>query len=243
MVAGGGAAGLNIVRIGRQIGLRDIVIPKLAAGLSAVGGLFTDITAVFSRGHHSISTTFDYDGVNRALAELNAEMDAFFTAVPHDGETRRRIECEARYDQQMSEIDIDLGDIERFTDASDVAWLQQRFDANHLDLFAVNQPGFPIETITWRAEARIVRRKPSLSDEGFADREARPATPSSTRMAYFAGAPVNTPIFRGERLRPGDLVEGPAIIEEPTTTIVVIPGARALVRPTHYLIDVGGGVG
>ena len=241
IVAGGGAAGLNIVRIGRQIGLREIVIPKLAAGLSAVGGLFSDITAVFSRGHYTVSTKFDYDGVNRALAELNDEMDAFFAAVAHDGETRRRVECEARYDQQMSEIAIDLGHLERFKDSRDVAWLQERFDANHLDLFAVNHPGFPIEMITWRAEARIVRRKPLLSDDGYARADVQPATPVSIRTAHFGGTPVETPIFRGELLRPGDRVEGPAIIEEHTTTIVIIPGASALVRPTHYLIDVGAG--
>ncbi len=37
-----------------------------------------------------------------------------------------------------------------------------------------------------------------------------------------------------------DAIAGPAIIEEPTTTIVIPPGAHATVRPSHYLIDVGG---
>lgn len=239
MVAGGGAAGLNIVRIGREIGLRQIVIPKLAAGLSAVGGLFSDITAVFSRGHYTVSTDFDFAGVNRALAELTTEMDNFFEAVGHEGTALRRVECEARYDQQMWEIDVNLGELEAFRDAQDVVDLQQRFDANHLSLFAVNQPGFPIETITWRAEARIERHKPSLSDEALGAEEGKDAAPSSGRRTVFDGASVETPIFRGDDLRSGDRIVGPAIIEEPTTTIVVIPGAAALVRPTHYLIDVG----
>ena len=239
MVAGGGAAGLNIVRIGREIGLRQIIIPKLAAGLSAVGGLFSDITAVFSRGHYTVSTDFDYAGVNQALEELNEEMDRFFAAVAYDGESQRRIECEARYDQQMWEIDVNLGDLNSFNDARDVANLQEQFDRNHLSLFAVNQPGFPIETITWRAEARIERHKPSLSEETLKPVGTRNVSPSSVRSSVFDGNSIDTPIYRGAVLQVGDTVVGPAIIEEPTTTIVIIPGALAQVRPTHYFIDVG----
>lgn len=239
MVAGGGAAGLNIVRIARQIGLREILIPKLAAGLSAVGGLFTDVTAVFARGHYTLSTAFDYAGVNDAIAALHAEMDAFFASMPHAGEGHRRIECEARYDQQMWEIDVDLGPDGRFETAGDVKRLQEQFDANHLNLFAVNQPGSPIEAITWRGEARVVRRKPELDGDPRESVRAPSARPASTRQACFGGIPVTTPVFDGARLEPGDIIDGPAIIEEPTTTVVIIPGARATVRATHYLIDVG----
>ena len=235
LVAGGGAAGLNIVRIGRELGVRDIVIPRLAAGLSAVGGLFSDITAVFSRGHYTRSTNFDYAGVNRALAELDMETDAFFATVQHAGAAERRVECEARYDQQMWEIDVGLDSLRRFENAEDVAQLQARFDANHLDLFAVNQPGCAIECITWRAEARIVRAKPALAPGGL-DAISATATPTTVRTAYFDGHAVPTPVYRGEALRAGEYCAGPAIIEEATTTIVIIAGASALVRPTHYLI-------
>jgi N-methylhydantoinase A len=177
--------------------------------------------------------------VNQALAELNEEMDRFFAAVAYDGESQRRMECEARYDQQMWEIDVNLGDRSSFNDARDVANLQEQFDRNHLSLFAVNQPGFPIETITWRAEARIVRHKPSLSEETLKPGVTRNASPSSVRSSVFDGNSIDTPIYRGEDLQVGDTVAGPAIIEEPTTTIVIIPGALAQVRPTHYFIDVG----
>lgn len=239
MVAGGGAAGLNIVRIGRELGLRQILVPRLAAGLSALGGLFSDITAVFSRGHHTTSSDFDFAGVNRTLAALEADMSAFVDTVPHHGRALTRIECEARYDQQMWEIDIDLLDLRRFHDAGDVETLQRRFDADHLSLFAVNQPGFPIEAIAWRGEARIVRTKPALAAGIHAGSDTRDASPVTKRTAWFDGAPLETPVFSGERLRPGDRIEGPAIVEEPTTTIVIIPGARAEMRGTHYLIEPG----
>jgi len=59
---------------------------------------------------------------------------------------------------------------------------------------------------------------------------------------FFAGhREVETPRYHGESLTPGMAVEGPAIIDEPTTTIVVYPGSRARVTELHnYLLEVAG---
>ncbi len=86
MVAGGGAAGLNVIRIARETGVRHVLIPKLAAGLSALGGQYSDISAQFSRGRHTISSVFDHDGVNAALQEIGDEIDTFLAEVQHSGE-------------------------------------------------------------------------------------------------------------------------------------------------------------
>jgi N-methylhydantoinase A len=44
-------------------------------------------------------------------------------------------------------------------------------------------------------------------------------------------------VFRGDALAPGSFIAGPAIIEEPTTTIVVYPRMSALVSPSgHYIL-------
>jgi N-methylhydantoinase A len=60
--------------------------------------------------------------------------------------------------------------------------------------------------------------------------------------AFFAGhGELETPRYHGESLAPGMIVEGPGIIDEPTTTIVVYPGNRARVTELHnYLLEVGG---
>ena len=84
-----------------------------------------------------------------------------------------------------------------------------------------------------------MRRKPALDGDARRFVREQAATPASTRKACFDGSPVATRVFDGARLQPGERGEGPAIIEEPTTTVVSIPGARATVRSTHYLIEVG----
>ena len=158
--------------------------------------------------------------------------------MQHPGERLRRFRCEARYDQQMWEIDVELGDRSSFVDAGDVAWLQDRFDAEHLDLFAVNQPRSPIEVITWVGEARVVRRKPALTAGGDGPAAAAPPAPSRHRQAFFDDVSVDTPVFGEDALRGQGTIQGPAILEEPTTTIVVPPGSSVTIRDSHYLVHV-----
>jgi N-methylhydantoinase A len=240
MVAGGGAAGLNIVQIARESGIRQVIVPKLAAGLSAVGGLYSDIMGVFSRGHYALSTSFDFASVNAMLADLDREMEAFLAGIDHPGERTRRFLCEARYEQEMWEIEVDLGSQPQFDGAAALASLQARFDAKHLELFATQQPGAPIEIITWRGEARVIRSKPALSGARPAHGEGGTAAmPGTHRRAFFGDLATDTPVYSGADLAPGSEIVGPAILSEPTTTIVLDPGCTALVRPSHYLLEVG----
>jgi len=237
MIAGGGAAGLNIVRIARDLGIDQIIIPRLAAGLSATGGQFSDTSATFSVGRYANSSTFDFDAVNATLDELREALDRFLDHVDQPGEREIRFVCEARYDQQIWEIDVDLGEGRRFETQEDVAWLQERFDAAHMDLFAVSQPGFPVEIVTWRGEGRIVKPKPALTaldGGGVTGGEVE----VSSRTCWFGGEPTATAIHRVEDMSALTRIEGPSIIEEPTTTIVLDPGAVAQVRPTHYLVEI-----
>src|SRR2546428_5603644 len=55
------------------------------------------------------------------------------------------------------------------------------------------------------------------------------------RKAFFRGRFVATPVYDGARLAPGPAILGPAILEEPFTTILVYPGERATLDPLrHY---------
>ncbi len=239
MVAGGGAAGLNIVRIAREAEIRHVLIPRLAAGLSALGGQYSDIMATFARGQHTLSSAFDFGSVNGAMGDLAEEVETFLAGVDHAGERHRRFSCEARYDQQLWEIDVDLGDRSRFDDADDVATIKRAFDRNHERLFAVQQPDEPIEIITWRGEARVERSKPALVADGGAVAVASAPVASGTRDVVFDGESVSTPVYQGSGLAVGARVVGPAILEEETTSIVLLPGSTATMKPSHYLVEVG----
>ena len=56
---------------------------------------------------------------------------------------------------------------------------------------------------------------------------------------YFDGGRQDTPVYKLEDLSVGDRIKGPAILADGTQTIVVTPGASALVIETHVVINIG----
>jgi len=88
LVAGGGAAGLTIASIARELGCREVLIPRAAGVLSAFGGQHSDIVREMTAPHVTNSKEFDFDGVRRTLegpfrlrlpdtAELDAILERF----------------------------------------------------------------------------------------------------------------------------------------------------------------------
>ncbi len=248
IVAGGGASGLNIVSVARELGVARVVIPTFAAGMSAVGGQFADLFTSAARSLQTTSIAPDRAAIARALDEIDAAAERFFTRVTPHGERRRELVCEARYANQLWELDVLLPPTWRGEDDEDWGELALRFDRLHRSLFSVAEPGAPLEILGLRGEARVTRPRPRLAARGphVPDRRGADPGPARTtrpRPVRFAGEPVaraDVPIYRGGALAVGTRIEGPAILEEETTTIVLDPGAVAIAGPAHYSIEFRG---
>ncbi len=239
LVAGGGAAGLNIVPIARALGCERVLVPRTAGALSACGAQFSDIVAEFTGSQYAHTQHFDTDGVNGTLGEIASEIDSFEERLQKRGigEFERSWFVEARYVNQQWEMEVPLA-IEQFASGGDVAELKQSFDSVHERLYAVNDPEGPIECLNWKGRLTATLPKPVEPVVEAASGGA--PVPSRTTRAYFEGSgATETRVYEGSELKPGDVIEGPAIIEEPTTTVVVYAGSSCRVTPTdNYLLDV-----
>ena len=240
IVAGGGAAGMNIIPIGTELGATSVILPKVASALSASGMQFADIVTEATAPHFTSTNRFDAAGVNAALAKLEAELSAFRGKVETAGDAPWRIEffAEARYLAQVWELDTPVP-FRRCESAADVAALKQAFDDLHERVFAVRDEDSPVEIINWKGRlvvelARKMEPAPPVAEFAAND-------PGRSRMCYFGGnLGVATPIFKPANLKPGMKVTGPAIIEEPTTTLVVYPGTSARISGAgNYILDTG----
>ena len=223
LVGGGGGAGLYSVSIARRLGAGTVVIPEVAAALSATGALLSDLRRNFVAIEVTTSGAFDFERVNAALSGLRTLCDEFLsTAGSGSVETTVRFSVEARYPHQVWEVEVPLAG-DSLATSDDVDAIRNRFHTAHEELFAVSDRESQVEFVAWRAGVSC-RLRPT-APAAHAEASAESAT---TRTAYFdGGKPTKTTVHRLASLDPGERVAGPAIIESPVTTIVLPPGASA----------------
>ncbi len=228
LVAGGGAGGLNIVPIAAELGCKTVLVPRTAGALSAAGMQFSDIITEAGASRLTHSEDFDFNGVNAALERIDASLDGFAERLRERGfeDIEKRYFVEARYRFQVWELEIPLAR-NRFERAEDVDALVAEFHRVHERVFAVKDAGQVVECLNWRG--RLIARVKTPALEPPRNPAEQVAEAQRRRQAYFAQGFLDTPIFVGEQLDIGAVIEGPAIIEEPTSTLVVYPGSVARV--------------
>jgi N-methylhydantoinase A len=240
MVAGGGASGLNVVPIARELGCRRVLLPSTASALSACGALFADIVSEFSSSRYEETRSLDRERVNEALADVEARADKFLAGLAGLPVTAERKDflVEARYRAQVWELDVPVP--RRLESDDDVGAVEEAFHATHERIFAVREPGQYLECLLWKVRATAVLDKPEL----------RPREPTGGDLeaeahveAYFRETGLGpVPRYDGPALPAGTKIAGPAILREPTTTVVVYPGSSAVVTELgNYLLELAPG--
>jgi N-methylhydantoinase A len=234
MIGGGGGAGLYSVGIARRLGVSRVVVPDVAAALSAAGALLSDVQASFATTEVMSTAAFDARRASAVLDTLRSRGESFIAAFGSGAlETDIRFTVEARYPHQVWEIEVPLrrGHVET---PADVEELREDFHGAHEELFAVRDAGAPVELVTWRAHARCMLRDRPVG-------RARPETPHRSvavvRHAYFPELGlVETPVRNLDELVPGDRLTGPLLIESPVTTVVVDERAAVERAPSGSLL-------
>src|SRR5262249_23853495 len=145
LVGGGGAAGLNAVRIARRLGCPKVVIPAVGATLSAASALMSDLGTEFGATCFTTSRHFDFEAVNRTLAELEARCQSFI-AGPGLGLLEHNIDffAEARYPHQIWEVEVPLKG-SRVQSPADVGDLVEALHRAHEQRFSFRDADSEIE--------------------------------------------------------------------------------------------------
>ena len=156
------------------------------------------------------------------------------TVLPE--QVRKSYFVEARYQSQVWERETELPSRD-IVSPEDVARLAEAFHQTHERIYAIRDPRSAVEFVNWKGRVAV----------RTTDRPARAETlptpvsanPLNRRPAFFGVGVVDTPVYRGSALPPGAVVVGPAVIEEPTTTIVIYPGMSARVSAAgHFIVQI-----
>jgi N-methylhydantoinase A len=122
----------------------------------------------------------------------------------------------------------------------DFSAIRARFDQLHQEHYGHSAPNEPVMMVNLRLSAlgRFENRLSLASPSRDSDRGERGKRPVIFESGEKA---VNSPIYLRSGFKPGDLLEGPAVIEEVGATILVYPGDKMQVNEFgHLVIDVGG---
>jgi N-methylhydantoinase A len=228
LVAGGGATASHAGRLAAELGVREVIIPRIASGLCAFGEAVADVKHTYLG---SYTTAFpDLDPVR--LNELIERLEAQGRADLHDeGFSDDEISVERsvdmKYVDQVHECRVEIPVFR--IDASRLPEIEDAFHRRHEALYTYCERDNVPELIN--VEVNVVGRSPRVAVPDERGSDATPV-PTAERPAYFPeyGEYRPTPVFEASSLAVGSIVAGPAIVEEPSTTIVAFPGQSLQLR-------------
>ncbi len=230
ILAFGGAAGLHVSELARQLGLERVIVPRLAAVLSAWGMLTSDLRYEVARSHVGDASRLDGAALRTLYAELEAEGRARLAATAFEGRVRVERSADMRYGEQIFEVGVDLEGID--WQAQDLLQaLADAFHRRHEQLYTYALPDQ--EAVLVNARVAVIGELPAPPLEP--DLPERAPAPASAEREIYLGAWQPVPVFELEALAPDQGIEGPAIIESATTTVLLRPGDRARTSAIGWL--------
>jgi N-methylhydantoinase A len=229
LFAFGGAAGLHATEIARQLGLSRVIVPRVAAVLSAWGMLATDLRFEVARTHIGDARVLDGAAVKQLFDEMAAGGIARLRAS-FAGPARTARSVDMRYGEQVFEITVPLDDLD-WSAADPLPQIVERFHRRHEALYTYSLPDQ--DTVLVNARVTVSGVLEELPQEPSLP-AAPPAPPRGERRIYLDDW-VAAPVYAFDALAPAQTIAGPAIIESAMTTVLLRPGDTATVTPQGWL--------
>ena len=223
LLAFGGAGPVHACQVGALLQSRSVIFPPQASVLSAFGTLVSPARLDLVRSAIGILRELNWAEVDRIYDELTLEArDALVAAGCKAEEIVYNFGADLRYAGQQHEIAVALNDDPRkHHDVRDIAKI---FETAYLAHYGVAPSHVDIEIVNWR----LVSQGPAMKIVTISPPQGTATAPKGTRRVHlWPEAPVA--VYDRSTLALGQSVQGPALIEERETTIVILPNWQATI--------------
>lgn len=236
VVAFGGSGPVHIASIARELGISKIVVPPSPGVFSCFGLLWADVKHDYTQAQMERHDRID---VRRAqLSYERMEKEAVTTlqgeGVPSDG-IRLTRSADLRYEGQLFAIAVPAP-----SGPVDDVWVRDvvsDFHETHRRLYGHAAPEEPVELVALRLTAEGSLTRPAFREVERGSLECDAAIVGSRAVLYPGSlSPVDAVVYDRVRLKAGNLITGPAIVEEFDSTTVVPVGFQANVDAYGNLI-------
>ena len=230
LISAGGACSIHACKIAEEVGSTKVIVPKAASVFCALGMLESDIRLDNVRSFSGTIPGLDLDAFNKVIEE--AEIDAM-ALLAHEGVRKEESSLERyldiRYVGQHHEVTVPMPSDCVITPAQ-VEEIAQTFHNAHERLYSYQTPETPIEIVNLRVTAVGHVEKTGLEKQTPSTAKVEDAL-KNTRPIYFEEYKkwTDVPVYDRNKLFTGHHIQGPAVIEERITTIIVHPNWNATV--------------
>jgi N-methylhydantoinase A len=223
----GGAAALHVTDVARQLDLRRVIVPRLSAVLSAWGMLACNLRCEVARTRIGDASRLDAGEVRAAFRDMESEGRRRLESASFSGPVSVRPSADMRYGEQVFEVGVPLDHID-FEAPDMLEQMAAAFHARHEQLYTYSLRDQ--EAVLVNARVAVIGELPALPQEPALPARP-PVRPASERQIYLGGW-REVPIYAFDALAPGQVIEGPAVIESPTTSVLLRSGDRC--RTTDF---------
>jgi len=242
LTAFGGAGAIHAGALVDALGIHTILVPKSTAPvLCALGDLLSDLRVSRVRSFYARSSAVDLALLNEQFQRMRAEAEeALGTQRSQLQQIVSQLSLEMRYVGQTHEVTVPIPSHSGLVSETDLNATIDGFHNLHKQLYTFNKPDDEIEILSVHLDLIGVRTKPVL--------QTSPRQGTNPHAAHKGKRPVYSPlaqdyvdtdIYEGDRITAGNVIAGPAVIEEKATSIVIFPGQRATLNEhLTYVIEV-----
>jgi N-methylhydantoinase A len=230
----GGAGGLHAVEVAEELGIDRVIFPRNPSTFSAHGILLSDVVHDFARTSILPLGPASGDAIAAIAEELRQEGQRRLDADGIPPEARHfTLSADMRYRGQAFELVVPVPD-----EAMDLSSLAAAFHVLHRQRFSFDDPDETVELVTLRLSAvgRLGELREAALMPGTRPRQR------AVRPFFTAGAWRQVPFYAQFDLGRGARLEGPAVIEQSYTTMIVPEGWSASVTETGHIAATRGSV-
>ncbi|WCK80103.1 hydantoinase/oxoprolinase family protein [Agrobacterium fabrum] len=226
LFAFGGAGPLHAAEVARESGIRRILVPQEPGTMCARGALLLDVSLDFVRMQLAEATAEGWKTACKALGEMLSDGNDWLETEKVDTALREfHLAVDAHYAGQTHDIRVALNGV----DSDGLAQFLADFGEAHKAGYGYDIPGQAVVIVSCRLQA--VGRVPKSITPTYAGGASIAAARTGEREVYFG--PQEgwrlTPIYRRSALPVGEDVAGPAIIDEMSSTTVVLARQTAAI--------------
>ena len=227
MIAFGGAAPLHAARLCEKLGIGECLIPVGAGVGSAIGFLKAPFSFEANRSVFVKISRFDASVVKALFQDMEKEARAFVRTCDATSEIRAEYKMYMRYSGQGWEIPVSLTPEQAANPDADT--YLRLFETNYEKLFGRSVEGMEVEITVWSVNAFTPPAPLVPVNAVRAKTEARPV---AARRLFDTNSGKSTDAVEVARsgLHAGSFVNGPAVITEDETTVVLPPGSRLVTQ-------------